>query len=266
LGLLAAGVLSVPVPVQATDWAGPTLRDAARAFDDAALRVDTAPATELARWTGPINLAVPEQAGMLEYAAEVETAVRTLAAIAGVAVHRVAPHDPRANFVVRASSVPVAGKSPCRSSVDWSADGHMLRAELVINLANPGRITRCINHETMHGFGFRAHAHEAFSVLSYRHANQATLTATDRLMLETLYDRRLKPGMRLAEAAPVACRILAEKLRAPTDETTSMCSGRGSTPPPRQLVSLGRSRAAADVPPTAAATVPLHPGYREDGH
>lgn len=258
LGLVTTAVTTA----QASDWAGSrvSLEDAARAFDDAALRIDTSPAVELARWTSPIFLAVSDQSGMDSYAAEVEASVRSIAAVARVTVTRVAWGDSRANFIVRPSTAQSSGKSPCRSAVDWSDLGNMVRAELHINLSNPGRVTRCINHEVMHGFGFRGHAHSSFSVLSYQHAGQAQLTSTDRLMLETLYDARLKPGTKVSAVAPVACGILAEKVRASAEETAALCTGRGSAPR-RGLVAFAGSRPADQVahPPS------LQPGYREGG-
>ena len=246
---------------QASDWPGKvSLEDAARAFDDAALRVDTAPAVELARWTRPIFLAVADDSGMSSYAAEVEASVRFMASVARVSVTRVAWGDSRANFLVRPSTVQSSGKSPCRSAVDWTDLGHMVRAEIYVNLSNPGRVTRCINHEVLHGFGFRGHPHASFSVLSYKYAAQAQLTDTDRLMLETLYDPRLKPGTKVSAASPVACGILAEKVRASAEETAALCTGRG-TAPRRGLVAFAGSR------PTEQAAHPpsLQPGYREGG-
>jgi hypothetical protein len=244
---------------QASDWPGKvSLEDAARAFDDAALRVDTSPAVELARWTRPIFLAVAPD--MNAHAGEVETSVQFMASIAKVSFSRVAWGDSRANFLVRASTIQTSGKSPCRSSVDWTDLGHMVRAEVFVNLSNPGRVTRCINHEVMHGFGFRGHAHGSFSVLSYKYAAQAQLTDTDRLMLETLYDPRLKPGTKVAAAAPVACGIMAEKVRASAEETAALCTARGSGPR-RGLVAFAGSR------PTEQAAHPpsLQPGYRDGG-
>jgi hypothetical protein len=251
-------------PGQASDWPGKvSLEDAARAFDDAALRVDTSPAIEIARWTRPIYLSIAETSGMADHAAEVEATVRSLAAITRVSVTRVAWGDSRANFIVRANASDYAGKSPCRSSVDWTDLGHMVRAEIFVNMANPARITRCITHESMHGFGFRGHAHASFSVLSYKYAGQAQLTDTDRLMLEALYDPRLKTGMKVAAASPVACGIMAEKLRASPDETAALCGGRGSAPAKRELVAFGGSRRADQQASTASG---LQPGYRDGGH
>jgi len=258
---LAIGIACATVgAAHGSDWPGrQSLEGVARAFDDAALRVNSAPATELARWAGPIYLAIADDAAMSAIAPGAEAAVRALAAIAQVSVTRVTWRDARANFLVRPGSGDGAGKSPCRSTVDWTDSGRMVRAEIYVNLENPGRITRCLNHEAMHGFGFRAHAHAAVSVLSYTYATQAELTAVDRVMLETLYDRRLKPGMAIADAAPIACAIIAEKIGASATDTATQCPGRGAAPK-RELVAFGGSRSIADAPLPA-----LQPSYRGDG-
>ncbi|TWT04998.1 DUF2927 domain-containing protein [Reyranella sp. CPCC 100927] len=248
-------------PADASDGPGHlSLDGVARAFDDAALRVNNAPATELARWTDPIYLALADDAGMAPIAPAAEAAVRALAAIAGVPVTRVAWRDRRVNFRIQPGQGDRAGKSPCRSTVDWTESGRMVRAEIYVNLANAERITRCINHETMHGFGFRSHAHAALSVLSYTHAGQAELTAVDTILIETLYDRRLKPGMPAETAAPLACSIIAEKIGA-TAAAATLCPGRGATAK-RGLAAFGGPRSLADSPPTLPA---LQPGYRGDG-
>jgi hypothetical protein len=248
-------------PAVANDWPGRvTLEEAARAFDEAALRIDTAPATELARWTSPIFLAIADQVGLDAHAAQIEAVVRMLGALTRVPVNRVDLRDPRVNFIVRASIYDTPGKAPCRSSVDWTDRGSMVRAEIYVNLANPGRITRCINHEVMHGFGFRGHAHSVFSVLSYQHAHQAQLTATDRLILEALYDPRLRAGMSVAATSATACGIMAEKLGVSADDMAAQCHGRGTLASTRRhTVAFAGSARAADQ--QASAPPSLQPGY-----
>ncbi|HJQ57132.1 MAG TPA: DUF2927 domain-containing protein [Vineibacter sp.] len=238
-----------------------SLREAVQAFDEAALRIDTAPASELARWTSPIFLAISDQSGMAAYAADVEAVVRAFGAVTRVPVNRVDWRDPRANFFVRANTGDTPGKSPCRSSVDWTDNGSMVRADIHVNLANPGRITRCINHEVMHGFGFRGHAHSVFSVLSYRHADQAYLTDTDRLILESLYDPRLRAGMSVPATSAAACGIMAEKLSASASDTAALCEGRGMVASRRRTITFAGSARAADQ--QAASLPSLHPGYRD---
>jgi hypothetical protein len=216
---------------------GAALEHAIGAFDEAATRLNDDQPVRIARWTGTIHFAIADYSGMSGIAADIEAVLRELSAIARLRVMRVPWGDKRANFTFRPSAgdPAAAGAQPCRSVVSWQ-DGDMQRAEIVVNLANPGRITRCVNHEAMHGFGFRSHAHAAFSVLSYRQAEQASLSWVDRLMLATLYDARLVPGMDGHTALPIACGVMADKLRATARERWEACHGRRPRLPARVAI------------------------------
>lgn len=204
-----------------------TLEQAMKAFDAAALRVDDYALADVARWTVPIYLAIAGYSGMSSVAPEIEAAIRDMARLAKVPMHRVEWGDPRANVRFRPSAGDLGSASnwPCRTSLSWG-HGALQYAEVTVNLANEGRITRCINHEIMHVFGLRSHAHASASVLSYTHSNFTRPSAIDRLMIETLYDTRLTPGTSAASATRIACSIMADKLGASESERTRQCQGR----------------------------------------
>ena len=230
---LACGVIPAG---HASDTLSPAaLQDAASAFDEAALRVNDSQPADLVRWSGPIFLAVADGDGMQAIAAEVEASVRSMAAIARVSVHRVSVNDTRRNFLVRPADT--GGRVACRASV-YSQYGRIIGAEVEVYVGGRGSLTRCINHEVMHAFGFRSHAHGALSILSYKQARQTQLSALDRVMLETLYDPRLQPGMRPAEATTAACAVIGEKLGLTARDTSSQCGGRGTSG--RQVALFGR--------------------------
>jgi hypothetical protein len=98
----------------------------------------------------------------------------------------------------------------------------MSKVELNLNFANIRRIDRCVVHEALHGFGFNSHPHSADSILSYVY-NRSDLTLLDRHLIETLYDRRLRPGMPRTDAAKQACRILGEKMTASAADIEAVC-------------------------------------------
>jgi hypothetical protein len=222
--LVLALVCGFTAAGRASDTLSPALlQDAARAFDDAALRVNDAQPADLVRWTGAIFLAVADTDGMRPLAAEIEAAVRTLAAIARVPVSRVDVNDPRRNFLVRQADA--GGRAACRASV-YSSAGRIAGVEVEIHLGAREAPTRCINHEVMHGFGFRSHAHAALSILSYKQSRQTQLSALDRVMLETLYDPRLRPGMKAAEAMQAACTVIAGKVGLGAGEAAAQCANR----------------------------------------
>ncbi|HJQ57131.1 MAG TPA: DUF2927 domain-containing protein [Vineibacter sp.] len=195
----------------------------ARAFDEAALRVnDTTPA-DLVRWTQPIFVAIDPGTELRPHAPQIIAAVNRLGAIAGVVVFPVAADDPRRNFLLRPADP--AGRAACRAAVSSQA-GHIVRVEIELFLNGRASLERCINHEILHGFGFRSHPHGAPSILSYRAAEVAQITPTDRLLLETLYDPRLQPGMKVADAALAACTLIGDRLGLGREAVESACANR----------------------------------------
>jgi hypothetical protein len=217
--------LSLVEPVRASETIDPQkqLEDVFGAFKDAAMRIQTSQAKELARWTGPIYLAFGDSAGLERVRTDVETTVSTLAAVVRVPVERVAANDPRVNFLVRASTRNSSGATPCFTMIDWDDTGRLVRVELNLNLSNFERLTRCTNHEILHGFGLRSHPDKAFSVLSYRYNTQAHLTDTDRIILETLYDARLPAAGSMDSIGRIACGLIADRLQVSTDRAASVC-------------------------------------------
>ena len=219
-----------------------SVTDVARAFEDAALRVNDWQPAEPVRWTRPIFLAIADTGGMRSLGSEIEASVRQMAAVARVSVTRVDANDPRRNFVVRQADP--GGRAACRAGI-YSQAGHITSVEVEIWLGGRGSLSRCINHEVLHGFGLRSHAHAAASILSYKQTRQTQLSAVDLVMLETLYDPRLQPGMNVASATSTACNVIAEKLNVPARDAVASCGGR--EPPGRQVTAFsGRGRGGQD--------------------
>lgn len=233
LFLVCAGAL--PTSGYADDRAPrPMLAQTARAFDEAALRVNDSQPADLVRWSQPIFLAVVGGGAMTAISGDVETAVRTLADIVGIAVTRVAADDPRRNFLVRQADP--AGRAACRTAVSSRA-GHIVDVEIEIYFGRSGTLMRCINHEAMHAFGFRSHPQAAPSILSYRERGMAQPSATDRLLLQTLYDARLQPGMKVGAASQAACGVIADRLGVSPQESLDVCGA--PAPADRRLTAFG---------------------------
>jgi hypothetical protein len=245
-GVLAAflsfGAMNVATQAADAPNKRQALEEAVRAFDEMAMRVNGGRATELARWTGPIYLAIADTPGIDRVAADVETLVRNLASVAKVSVERVSVNDPRRNFFVRASTRGSNGSTPCQSAVDWDDRGRMVAVEVQLNLNNLGRLLRCANHEVVHGFGLRAHPDQAFSVLSYKYSDQVHLTDTDQIVLQTLYDARVPVTGSMETVARVACEVMAEKLQMAPETAAPVCAQR--TAPARRglFASVGGNR------------------------
>lgn len=90
-------------------------------------------------------------------------------------------------------------------------DGSVSKTVAVLQIkkgSNPVRT--CIAHEITHGFGIRGHgSHFGPSVLT----DSNELTVNDKLLIRTLYDWRISPGMTREQALPVVRRVMAELLR-----------------------------------------------------
>ncbi len=208
------------------------LGTAALAFEQAALRLQDSDARpkDIVRWTQPIYYAGQNASASPGIERKTLAAVKRIAAIAGVALEEVVSSDPRVNLRVfltdhEAPATPgQAGVQTCYSLVSWKAFAITL-VDLYISFSQIGQIDRCVVHEALHGFGFQSHPHSGDSILSYVY-NRSDLTVLDRLLIETLYDRRLSPGMPRAAAAKAACRILGEKMSTPAADIEEVCSQR----------------------------------------
>ena len=198
----------------------------ARAFDEGALRVNDAVPAALAKWTGTLYYAPLNSNAQPSIERQVIKAVREMAAIAGLELVVVDPDDKRANVVARFSeNEGPSGSQSCYAQWWRTDDGKITRVEINVNFKSWRGIDRCIVHEALHGFGFQSHAHSADSVLSYV-SGRSTLTQVDRLLLETLYDRRLPAGTEPVVASRTACRVLAEKINAAPPDVRTVCDAR----------------------------------------
>jgi hypothetical protein len=211
----------------------------ARAFDEGALRVNDSVPAAVAKWTGTLYYAPLNGSAQPSVERQVIKALREMAAIAGLNLVVVEPDDKRVNVVARLSeNEGPSGSQTCYSQWWRTDDGTITRVELYVNFKAWRGIDRCIVHESLHGFGFQSHAHSADSVLSYV-SGRANLTQVDRLLLETLYDRRLAAGTEPVVASRTACRILAEKINATPPDVRAVCDARVG-PQPKSASTMPR--------------------------
>ncbi|MBN9089839.1 MAG: DUF2927 domain-containing protein [Reyranella sp.] len=225
--LLAAGLLPAPVGAQSRDM----LADAARAFDESALRLgdDDARPIGVRKWLEPIKLGFDNPSTHPDLVRITREAVRTIAVEAGVPVVDLSASS-GANFVVYFDENGVNGKAGYCFANSWWKSWAINRGELRINPTRMRDIDRCTVHEAMHAFGFNSHPHAADSILSYTHGRRA-LSPLDLHLIHTLYDPRLTLGMKPAPASQLACRMLGERLGAAAAAIEAVCRDRkGPTP------------------------------------
>jgi hypothetical protein len=228
LGLLnnLAVVLLLLLPIAARAQSRDALIEAARAFDEGALRAndDNAKPMRVRKWTEPIRLAFRTPGAAPGLVRPTGDAIRAIAAEAGAIVLEVAIGD-SPNFVVSFDeNESSSGKRNCFAQY-WSKKGGIYRADLKVNPAYASSIGACIIHEAMHAFGFSSHPHAADSVLSYVYKRRA-MTALDRNLIRTLYDPRLASDLAAQPASQLACRILGERLAVSGADIEAVCSVR----------------------------------------
>jgi hypothetical protein len=192
-----AGLVAT-LPIAAAADGRSELAALSRAFDESVLRNDddNAKPSSVRKWTGPIRVSFKNAGrapGLVEPTRKAITAIATETAT--ITVVDVAADDATANFTVSFDeNESSSGKRNCFARV-WYKSWAINRAELKINPAYGSSIDACIIHEATHAFGLLSHPHGADSVLSYVYKRRA-LTPVDVLLIRTVYDSRLKPGMK----------------------------------------------------------------------
>jgi hypothetical protein len=205
------------------------LADAARAFDESALRADDSNTKPMLvrKWMAPVRLSFANASAAFGLVEPSRQGIKTIAAEAGISVVDLADRDPSANFVVYFDENGLNGRSGyCFGSAKWDKAKVITRGELRLNPTRIRDFDRCAIHEPMHSFGFLSHPHAAESVLSYVFKAQRTLTELDRYLIRTLYDPQLAPGTSGAAASQMACRILAKWLKSTTADAEAVCGNR----------------------------------------
>jgi len=224
-----SGFLAATAVAQTTGR-NPSHADILRGFDIAALYADKSQGTTgygsgatmtgiVAKWTRPVVYRVDGMTYDKARIAETIESLKRVAAIAGVSVSE--GTEATANFILvfrntdnlRSSNGGKAGCLTSWNSHQWT--GAFNRAELHINLGTRSDLTQCINHEMLHAFGLRGHPHKLHSVMSYYTVRIVfDMTEADTVMLQTLYDKRMKPGLSRLAAMVLADGIIEEKRRA----------------------------------------------------
>ena len=138
----------------------------------------------------------------------------------------VAPADAkRFNFTitfVREETVRIRTRLEGRDSEEW-VRCHANRSRIVIATLPSARqtpaqrVVRCLDHEIMHSLGVRGHAPATFAYESimfvYDNIREADgQTPWDAMVLQALYDPRLRVGATQAEARPIVTAVMTELL------------------------------------------------------
>lgn len=168
----------------------------------------------LAKWKSPVSVAVVE-AGEPANVELVRKKLVDLSAAGGLEFDWVEPggrrpqlsvyFDSQRDFIINGNE-----RADCYTRVAGTRDGYLHDASIHVGLAKQGEWrSDCLTHELLHALGWRGHTHRIRSAISYAHG-ETEMTRWDRLMMRTLYDPRLRPGVSKEEAMPVVRAILTE--------------------------------------------------------
>ena len=185
------------------------------------------PSTIVRKWTGPVRYAVinadPVQAAIVGHNMSV---LRDLTGLQVDQVGTIKQSNFRIFFGTRGElrkflaatlgndpSVPILARSPCFASLQVTNVGVIQYAQAGIGKENRGQLMRhCMLEELVQAFG---PANDACnfppSLFCDGPGTHGTgLTDGDKIIMKTLYDPRLKPGMSREQAIPIARKIIKE--------------------------------------------------------
>ena len=92
-------------------------------------------------------------------------------------------------------------------------DGSIAFAKVYISTDTPEKTRHCIYQEVTQALGLRNDSEIVPESIFNDKIVRFSLSDTDRVLIRTLYDRRLKPGMTPDIASPIALGIIAEQMR-----------------------------------------------------
>ena len=192
----------------APDWGGSLVRQHNR---------------NLVRWEGELTFSV-EWDGEVDsdFENDIETAMKKITEIAGLSSRRIQDtENSNVAFHMRPGKngyiVNGAERASCYAHIPGSKQdrekGVLKRTEIHMPSDLMQTSYDCLEHEILHIMGFRGHSQGIRSVLS-TFSNETELTKWDIILLKTVYDPRLKPGMKRDDAMAQAKIVLSELVAA----------------------------------------------------
>ena len=261
---LALGLAAPPTLAQVA-WAGlgrPSSPDALlRNFERMAFGED-GPALEwstLERWGQPVAAILVGDGGE-PYRADIETVFAIFEAMTGLEF-TLPQADSAADIEIffserawfrsaTANRFPQSGRVLCFANTLTDFSGTVISAVAVIpNDLRETRVDECIAHELMHTLGFPGHPSRTLNS-ALRNGNASrNLTVNDMILIRTLYDPRLRPGMLRGEVLLLAKEIIGEMLgrvRTAADPVAALAQRRPidwwKIDPPGDLLGLPEAR------------------------
>ncbi|MGF1563119.1 MAG: DUF2927 domain-containing protein [Geminicoccaceae bacterium] len=118
------------------------------------------------------------------------------------------------------------------AAMPWHQDGVLRRSTIKINAGAVGDVTAwaCVLEEVVQSFGLMGEVDGETDTILHDGIGYAHLGIVDRVLIRTLYDARLRPGMSRQHALPVAREIIGEQLK------RVQCTARSARAPRRCIL------------------------------
>ena len=174
-------------------------------------------AKPLVRWAGPINARlVGEKTGM--FRGQVEILFRQLSNLTGLPFRLVGPDAP-INMAIQfmpTTEIRSHLKLPnvnCAGILRGDKNRSIITGAIIyVSIDNDFRTRHCIVEEITQTLGLTNDVKTSLDTIFNDESIRTSLSLADRILIRTLYDRQLKLGMKAAEAAPVAEKVIGEML------------------------------------------------------
>jgi len=173
--------------------------------------------SRLAKWQAAVEISVAEGATE-ENIALVEETLKQFAELTDLEIKLTEPKNESAQLKVYFSGkkeflINHNERAACFAHSRSDRENRLETAEVHISLIDDGEWhTGCLVHELLHAFGWRGHTHRVRSAISYMHG-ESELTRWDAVLMRTLYDPRLEPGISRADAMPRVRAIIHELVK-----------------------------------------------------
>jgi hypothetical protein len=171
----------------------------------------------IAKWKSPVTVAIVEGASA-KNTDLTKKSLAELALLSGLTFKWIQPGAGRINLDIHFSSkrefvINGNQRAACYARTGNAPNGRIFSVGIYISRTGKDEWrTDCLTHELLHALGWRGHTHRVRSAISYAHG-ETELTKWDKLMMRTLYDPRLPPGMSKNDAMPIARAILREMIQ-----------------------------------------------------
>lgn len=174
-------------------------------------------AKPLVRWAGPVEARLIGKRAEI-FREQVEVLFRQLSKLTGLPFRLVGPEVP-INMAIQFMPAAEIRQRIGQAGVNCAATLHGAKktsiiagAIVYISTDNTFRTRHCIVEEITQSLGLTNDVTSSVDSIFDDSSTRTSLSVADQILVRTLYDRRLKPGMMTAETTPIAERVIGEML------------------------------------------------------